>query len=172
MANKRSKAKKMGPSAIKGSRKAKRIGIVLLEVLSGTRTTAEAMEALGISQTRYYLLETRALQGFIDALEPRTRGRGRSAEAELSELKATNKRLIDEVQRHQALIRAAQRSIGLPSLARARARDEEKDKSKRTRRTKPTTRAKRVVTALRKAHEEPPAGDAASTQSKMVSKAN
>ena len=139
---------KGGPKGLDGSREAKKIAVVLLEVLSGVRTTTEATEALQITQARYYQLESRALQGFISSLEPKPRGRIRTPEAELNEMKQKNARLQQELQRHKALVRAAQRSIGLPSLSRARAKDEKNGKRRRKR--KSTPRVKRVVAALRK----------------------
>jgi hypothetical protein len=108
----------VGPKALTGSREAKRQAAVLLEVLGGERGPQEGSQALGVSLTRYYLLETRALQGLILALEPRPRGKQKSPENRVAELIRDNARLQREVGRCQALVRAAQRSLGLPPSPR------------------------------------------------------
>jgi len=72
MSQKQSKppSKKAGPKTLEGSAEAKKIAAVILEVLAGLRATPDACNALEISVNRYYVLETRALQGLISALEP------------------------------------------------------------------------------------------------------
>ncbi len=67
-------AKPTGPGALKGSPEARRQAALILEVLCGVRTATDASKAMGIALPRYYVLETRALQGFILALEPLPRG--------------------------------------------------------------------------------------------------
>jgi hypothetical protein len=95
------------------SREARRVAAMVLEVLAGSRTTGDAAAALGISMTRYYLLETRALQGLVAACEPRTQGRQRSLTADLQALQRDGERSRREILRLQALLRAAQRTVGL-----------------------------------------------------------
>src|SRR5262245_1239214 len=94
-------AKIMGPSALTGSIEAKKTAAVVLEVLSGLRRTEDASEEMKISLPRYYILETRALQGLIAALEPRAKGRQRRPEAEIALLKKDNDRLQHELNRTQ-----------------------------------------------------------------------
>lgn len=147
----KSKSKPMGPKTLTGSREAKRTAAVLLEVLSGARGTQEGAQALGTSLSRYYQLETRALQGFIHALEPRPKGRQRRPEDELESLRREKRRLEQELGRSQALVRAAQRSLGL-SAAKPAERGKlaaRPDGSKRRRR-RVTARAVGAVAALRR----------------------
>jgi hypothetical protein len=107
----------VGPRALSGSAQAKRLAVVVLEVLSGLRDARDGGRAMGVSLNRYYQLETRALQGLIASLEPRPKGRQRTAEEKLATLERAKQRLEQELGRHQALVRAAQRSIGIPSIA-------------------------------------------------------
>jgi hypothetical protein len=86
---------------------------MVLEVLAGSRTTGDAAAALGVSMPRYYLLETRALQGLLAACEPRTHGRQRSLASDLQTMRRECERLKRELMRQQALLRAAQRTVGL-----------------------------------------------------------
>ena len=57
------------------SRQAQRWAAVILEVLAGVRTPADAAAWLAISVPRYYLWEQRALEGLVAACEPRFIGR-------------------------------------------------------------------------------------------------
>ena len=57
------------------SLEAKRIAALVLEVLAGTRTPAEAAASLEVSLPRYYQLEGRAFQGLVAACEPLPHGR-------------------------------------------------------------------------------------------------
>jgi hypothetical protein len=101
------------PKTLVGSREAKQAAAVVLEVLSGLRGPSQAAETLGTSLNRYYELETRALQGLLVALEPRPRGRRRTPQDEVRDLTKDKARLERELGRAQALVRAAQRTIGL-----------------------------------------------------------
>lgn len=92
---------------------AKRLAAAILEVLAGTRTPTEAATALNLSVPRYYQVESRALQGLLQACEPKPRGRVRSIKTEVETLSKENQRLQRELTRHQALARAAQRAVGL-----------------------------------------------------------
>src|ERR1700722_15532720 len=96
------------------TRDARRVAAAVLEVLAGARTPSEAALALGVSVPRYYQVETRALRGLLEACEPRPRGRGPSTAKELTDLRQENQRLQRDMMRQQALVRAAQRSVGLP----------------------------------------------------------
>jgi hypothetical protein len=103
----------MGARAVRGSDAARRSAALLLEVWSGVRTTQAASEAMGIAVTRFYQLEARALQMMVSAMEPRPRGRQRTAESELCRMKAERQRLMREVERYQSLYRTAQRALGV-----------------------------------------------------------
>src|SRR5690242_7676331 len=94
------------------SREARRLAAAILEVLAGSRTTVDAAKALGVSMTRYYVLETRALHGLVAACEPRTQGRQRSVTADLQACRRDCERLKRELLRQQALLRATQRHLG------------------------------------------------------------
>jgi hypothetical protein len=63
-----------------GTNEANRLAVVVLEVLAGGRTPAEAAEVLGVATPRYYQLESRALQEAVAALEPRPQGKQPSPE--------------------------------------------------------------------------------------------
>jgi hypothetical protein len=139
---------KTGPRALSGSAKAKRQAAVILEVLSGLRSTAEGSQALGVSPSRYYALETRALMGLIGALEARPRGRRKTPEDEVAELRKENDRLERELTRALALVRAAQRSLGVPAPSGGKAK-------RRKRRSTPS-RGERTVAVLRRGSEDPP----------------
>jgi hypothetical protein len=92
---------------------AKRLAAAILEVLAGARTPTEAATALNLSVPRYYQVESRALQGLLQACEPKPRGRVRSIKTEVETLSKENQWLQRELTRHQALARAAQRAVGL-----------------------------------------------------------
>jgi hypothetical protein len=92
---------------------AKRLAAAILEVLAGARTPTEAATALNFSVPRYYQLEAQALRGLLEACEPKPRGRVRSIKTEVETLSKENQRLQRELTRHQALARAAQRTVGL-----------------------------------------------------------
>ncbi|MHC4934456.1 MAG: hypothetical protein ACYTGV_19960 [Planctomycetota bacterium] len=113
-----------GERALNGSQRARQITVVMLEALSGELSTSQAAEKLGLSLSRYYQLEARGLNGMLQALEPRGKGPRKTAESELKGLREERKRLEKELRRHQALLRAAQRSVGLktPKTASCKGR--------------------------------------------------
>jgi hypothetical protein len=102
-----------GPSTLKGSKGAKAWLVVILETLSGACTTGEAAERLSVSLSRYYQLETRALQGMLSALEPRPRGPRQTKDGEIRALKAEKRDVERELRRATSLLRAATRSVGV-----------------------------------------------------------
>jgi len=126
-------------TALQGSETARKLGVVVLEVLSGVKTPTEASAAAEVSLPRYYALETRALQGLVGALEPRAKGRQRSAASELVALQKEKLRLERELGRSRALVRATQRTMGIVSKPLPKGR----------RRRRPTVRALKVVATLR-----------------------
>jgi len=96
------------------SRNARLLAAAVLEVLAGERMPAEAAAALGLSLPRYYQVEQQALRGLTAACEPRPPGRQVRPDQEAAELRRENARLRRDVLRQQALVRAVQRSAGLP----------------------------------------------------------
>jgi hypothetical protein len=120
------------------------------------RTPTQAAEALGVSLVRYYVLESRAVQGILLACEPRTLGRQATPESALAGLRRECEQLRRDCARQQALVRAAQRSIGLSALPPK----PDKNGAKRRKR-RPTARALRAVARLRTEVVPPPAAAAA-----------
>jgi len=116
-----SKQKQSGASTLKGSKQAKRAMVAILEALAGTCGTTEAAERLSISLSRYYQLETRALQGMMAALEPRPRGRKKTPNDEIRALKAEIRVFERELRQARSLLRAASRSVGIKPLAKRAA---------------------------------------------------
>jgi hypothetical protein len=144
------------PPFAESSAEAKRVAAAVLEVLAGTRGPAEAAAALGISQPRYYQLEGRALAGLLAACEPRRGGRTRGGN-EVTALRQECERLRRECARQQALVRAAQRSVGLaPPPPPPRT----SEGGRKRRRRRPKARALKVVAMLRQ-----PAGTGAAAES-------
>lgn len=127
------------------SAEAKRLAAAILEVLAGVRTPTQAAQALGMSLPRYYLLEVRALQGMLVACEPRSVGPKPSSASALAALRSECERLRRDCARQQALLRAAQRTIGLSAPA---APSKPAANGKKRRRRRPTARALRVAARL------------------------
>lgn len=121
--------------------------MVILETLTGVRTTQEAADTLGIALVRYYVLETRALEGLIAALEPRARGRTVSAERESELLRVQTEKLEREVRRYQSLHRTTQRAMGLPKTEAEKPKA--KGSKKPARRRNKTSRGERILKVLR-----------------------
>lgn len=128
--------------SLTGSAAARKLATAVLEVLAGVATPSEAGRAAGLSLPRYYALEARALQGMVTGLEPRPKGRRRTAEGEALVLSKDNQRLQREVGRLQALVRAAHRASGLTEV-----KTPKKIPGRRTRRARP--RAVKAVAVLR-----------------------
>jgi hypothetical protein len=103
----------LGVRAVRGSDAARRSAALLLEAWSGVRSTTSASAAMGVALPRFYHLEARALEMLVAAMEPRPRGRQRTAESEVQKQKAELSRLRREVSRFQTLYRTAQRSLGI-----------------------------------------------------------
>lgn len=151
------------------SREAQRCAAAILEVLAGVRTPADAAAGLGVSLPRYYLWEQRALAGLVSACEPRPVGKGPSTQRRIASLEKENVRLRQDCARQQALVRAAQRTIGLgpPPPPKPAAKPAGKApatsaiKAKRKRR--PVARALKAAAALKAASAaEKTAADASS----------
>jgi hypothetical protein len=135
--------KKTGPSTLRGSPAARRVVAAVLEALSGEVGTTEAAERLGVSLSRYYQLEARALQGMLQAVEPRPRGPQKTPAKEIQALRAEKKALERELRRQQTLLRAAQRSVGLPARKTKSASSGSRGRAKRG------SRGKTVLRTLR-----------------------
>jgi hypothetical protein len=138
------------------SREARRVAAMVLEVLAGARTPTEAAQALAVCLPRYYQLETRALRGLLSACEPMAKGRQPNPAHELARLQRDKERLQREVLRQQALVRAAQRGVGLPAPP-----PPSKKPGKKTRRR--LARALNVAARLHKANQEAAPAEAASS---------
>jgi hypothetical protein len=130
-----------------GSSEANRFAVVILEVLAGGRTPTDASQTLGITLPRYYQLETRALQGLVAALEPRRKVRQPSPEGRIAGLEKLLQEARREGLRQQALVRAAQRSLGIrpPSVVETKANGKDTPKRKRRR---PVIRALKAAQTL------------------------
>ena len=127
------------------SQEARRMGAAILEVLAGVRKPLDAAAALGVSLPRYYLLENRALDGMVDACEPRSRGRRCSPQKRLEQLEQQVVQLQRELARSQALARTTQRTIGLATISRPPVPD---GGNAKRRRRKPTVRALKAARQL------------------------
>lgn len=136
---------RVGPP--QGSAQAKRLAAAILEVLAGSRTPTNAAQTLGTSLPRYYLLEQRALQGLLGACEPRPKGRVTTEASKLVALEKQVAHLQRECGRQQALVRAAQRAVGLapPPPVKPAA----PGAGKKGRKRRPTARALKAAAAMR-----------------------
>jgi hypothetical protein len=140
--------KPKAPHPLKGgSLEANRIAVAILEVLSGLRTPTDAAGALEVSLPRYYQLEVRALEGLVGACESRKKGRQMTLESQLARLQTQLAQARAETARQQALVRAAQRSIGLKPPVAADKQSKPGGKPKRRRR-RPTVRALKAIAVL------------------------
>jgi len=135
-----------GPRVEGGSPDARKVAAAILDVLGGIRTPTSAAEAVGVSLPRYYALECRAIEGMVKACEPRPKGRVRSPAHEVPALRKEIEKLTRECERKQALLRAAQRTVGLAMPAPV---------PKGKRRRKPVVRALKAAAVLR---SEPSSG--------------
>jgi hypothetical protein len=137
------------------SREAKLAATAVLEVLAGVRTPNDAAVVTGLSLARYYLLEQRALEGLVAACEPRGDGRISGPRCRIAALEKEVSRLRQECTRHQALARAAQRTISLPSLAVPKpvVKSSGKAAGKAARKRRPAVRALKALTVLKATSE-------------------
>lgn len=122
---------------------AKRTATMILEVLAGLRSTTEAAQALEITSMRYYVLERRAMEGMVQALAPRPKGKRKRPEGTIEGLRREKAHLEREVNRLQALVRAAQRTMRLPPVP---SREKKKGEGRRSR--KPPVRAEKTIALL------------------------
>jgi hypothetical protein len=122
------------------SPEARKHAAAILEVLAGARTPLQAAEALAVSLPRYYQLEQRGLEALLAACEPRPRGRGRRAGQEVVRLQKETERLQRELSRQQALVRLAQRNVGLSPVPPA-GKQAARPAGQKKRRRRPVARA-------------------------------
>ncbi|MCC6151772.1 MAG: hypothetical protein IT461_16095 [Planctomycetes bacterium] len=150
------KAKPVGLSTLKGTPEARRQAALILEVLGGLRGPSDAAKAMGVALPRYYMLETRALQALIKAMEPLPRGPRRNPDAEIAALQKQLTRQKQELVRGQSLQRAMRSAMGIPVAPPKDAKPEPgKRKPKR-----PSVRALKAVKVLRAGLEDPQAAAA------------
>jgi hypothetical protein len=144
------------PQPLAPSREAKQRAAAILEVLAGSRTPTEAAQALAVSLPRYYFLEARALHGLLVACESAPRGPAPDERRAQAALRAECERWKRECARQQALVRAAQRTIGLAAPAPPPPKAGRKRKAR-----KPVARALQAAARLQaEAAPEPEASTA------------
>ena len=132
-----------------GSKEANRIAVAILEVLAGARSPAEAAEALKISLPRYYTLEARALEGMVAACEPKPMGKQPSLETRIASLQKELQQAHRQCARQQALVRVAQRSVGLTATDTQKGKTSAKRDRKGRKKRRPTVRALKAASTLR-----------------------
>jgi hypothetical protein len=135
-----------------------------LEVLAGMRTPAEAAQALSVSVPRYYALEQRAVASLVAGCEPHPRGPGKRPQQRVAELEREVQRLRQQCDRHLALARASQRTVGLSMPPRSTATGKGKANSpgpppagKKRGTRRPTVRALKAAQTLRDMQPDEPA---------------
>jgi hypothetical protein len=140
------------PPRAAASVEAKRRAAAILEVLAGSRRPSEAATALGVTVPRYYMLEEQALRGLVAACEPRSLA-GPRPETRLAQLEKQLRERERECARQQALVRAAQRTVGLapppkPVSTTAKTAGNAGKQGKSRRKRKPTVRALKAARVL------------------------
>ena len=96
-----------------GEREAMKLAVAILETLSGLSSPAATSEALGVSREPLLPAGGAGAAGAGVGDGAASRGRTLTPERERDRLKAENDRLQRELLRYQALVRTAQRTIGL-----------------------------------------------------------
>jgi len=132
-----------------GNNEANRLAVAILEVLAGARSPAEAAEALKISLPRYYILETRALEGLVAACEPKPLGKQPSPETRIVALEKQLQQAQRECARQQALVRVAQRSVGLSATDAQKGKASAKRDRRGRKKRRPTVRALKAADTLK-----------------------
>jgi hypothetical protein len=130
-----------------GTSEATRLAVVILEVLAGERSPTDAAQTLSITSPRYYQLETRALKGMVAALEPQPKGKQPSLEGRIARLEQALHASRRDCARQEALVRAAQRSLGIKPTAATDGKLPAKDRAGRRKR-RPTVRALKAARAI------------------------
>jgi len=92
---------------------------VILETLTGERSVAEACEVLGVSMARFHALRRQALQGALEALAPRPRGRPAKDEPAESRRVAELEHELSETQMDlQAALVRTELALAMPHLVK------------------------------------------------------
>lgn len=138
---KKKNSQKQPSKPLSATPQAAAIAAAVMEVLSGELSPSQAAKSLGISAPRYYTLESRAVNGLIEACEPRPKGRIISPAKQIETLERDNKKLKSECLRLNALLRVSEKAAGL-------SRTDDNGR-------KAGPRARRVVNMLRKKAEQP-----------------
>jgi hypothetical protein len=131
-----------------GTSEANRMAVAILEVLAGGCSPAEAAGALGISLPRYYILETRALEGLVAACEPKPLGKQPSPETRIAALEKALRQARRDCARQEALVRVTRRSVGLRIPEPAPGKQGVKRDGRGRKKRRPTVRALKVVEKL------------------------
>jgi len=124
----------------------------VLEVLAGLRTPEQAAEAMGLTLQSYYNVETRALRGLIHGCTPTPPGRTMVLLKQVRGLETKCAELQRQVGRYQALLRNAQRSVGLLAVAQ-----QPPGKTPGKRKRRPVARALRSIEVLQRGDATGPA---------------
>ena len=132
-----------------GTSEANRIAVAILEVLAGTRSPAEAASALKVSLPRYYILETRALEGMVAVCELKPLGKQPSPETRIASLEKELQQARRECARQQALVRVAQRSVGLSAAESQKGKTSSKRDRRGRKKRRPVVRALKAADRLR-----------------------
>jgi hypothetical protein len=154
------KERKGGPAKIgekirQAPVEARKTAAVVLDVLAGVRTPAEAAQELALSPACYYLLEARAMAGLLEACRPKETGRDKNPDRELITLRKEKERLQREVQRLMALQRITRRAVGVAQPAQERTPKVPGTKGRKKRKS---VRALKAVKTLKGAAAEGPTG--------------
>jgi hypothetical protein len=135
-----------------GSDEAKHRLKIVLETIQGKRSVREAIEILGISETRFHAIREKALAGAVASLEPGVRGRPPSGgdlspkqAAEMEAMRQENEALKEALAREKARADVAEIMAGPPPPA---GEDEKKNQGQSR------AERRRALKAERKALEE------------------
>jgi hypothetical protein len=132
-----------------GSTEANRLAVVILEVLAGVCSPAEAAATLKISLPRYYILEKRALDGLVAGCEPKSLGKQPSPETRIAALEKALKKAERQCARQEALVRVARRSVGLSATVVSSGPPSKKRDRRGRKARRPTVRALKAAETLR-----------------------
>jgi hypothetical protein len=125
--------------------KTRKQAAVVLEVLAGLRTPQQAADALEVALPTYFHLEVKALRGLLWACTPSPPGRQHALGKKLRQAEARCADLERQLHRYQALMRNAQRGLGLS------APEPPKDAPQGKRRKRTAVRALRAIKLLNQA---------------------
>lgn len=144
------------------SERARQVAALVLDVLGGNRTPADAAQAMGLSVARFYVIEQRAVLGLVAACDTQSpRGPSPDLHQQIQRLEMENRRLNQALLRQQAIVRSTQRGLGLaspkpPPAAPAKTGAGTTGKSRRKRR--PMVRALRQAQRVAAVHSPTTAG--------------